>query len=314
MGTPAFACKPLVALHESRHELLAAVTGSDKRRGRGNKTCPTEVCDAAVEIGLPIIKAKSLKSDRLYDKLAALKPDLFVVVAFRILPERLFTLPTYGSINLHASLLPRYRGAAPINWALINGEKETGLTSFFLRKAVDQGDVILQERIAIHDDDNYDSLVARLSDLSGPFLLRTLDLIEQPGFKPLVQDDKAATPAPKLTPEGCLIDFGFPAEKVRNFVRGLSTRPGAMTTFRSLNVKILACRTAGSIGADNTRPGSILPDKKRLLIQCAQSAIEITSLVLQGRKEMDGRSFMNGFRPQPGELFGEVLQGAKEDA
>ena len=312
MGTPAFACKPLVALQESRHDLVAVVTGSDKRRGRGKDTCPTEVCDAAAEIGLPVIKAKSLKSDTLYDKLAAMKPDLFVVVAFRILPECLFSLPTHGSINLHASLLPKYRGAAPINWALINGAKETGLTSFFLNKQVDTGNVILQERIAINDDDNFDSLAVRLSDICGPFLLKTLDLIEQPGFKPQGQDEQAATPAPKLHAFGCTIDFGFPAENVRNFIRGLSTQPGATTTFRDKNVKILSGRVADSIGGLGTRPGSVLPDKKRLLIQCAGSAIEITSLILQGKKEMDGCSFINGFRPQPGELFGEVSPGEKE--
>jgi methionyl-tRNA formyltransferase len=218
----------------------------------------------------------------------------------------LFTLPKFGSINLHASLLPKYRGAAPINWALINGERETGLTSFFLKKSVDTGDMILQEKIAIDEADNYDSLAAKMAEQAGPFLLQTLDLIEQPDFKPQIQTDQLATPAPKLTPEGATIDFGFPAEKVKNFVRGLSSRPGACTTFRNMKVKILAGHVAGTNVTEDIRPGSVLPDKKRLLIQCAGSVIEITSLVPQGKNKMDGQSFINGFRPESGELFGEV--------
>jgi methionyl-tRNA formyltransferase len=312
MGTPAFACKPLTALHNSCHEVVAVVTGDDKRRGRSRPTDPTEVCVVAHELGLPVLKPKTLKSAKLYDQLADLESDLFVVVAFRILPERLFMLPKHGSINLHASLLPKYRGAAPINWALINGETETGLTSFFLKKSVDTGNVILQEKISIDETDNYDSLAARMSEIAGPFLLQTLDLIEQPNFEPQVQRDQLATPAPKLTPEGAMIDFGFPAEKVNNFVRGLSSRPGAYTTFRNMKVKLLAGRMVGTTVTENVRPGSVLPDKKRLLIQCAGSAFEITSLVPQGKREMDGRSFINGFRPEPGELFGEVTQGARD--
>lgn len=314
MGTPAFACKPLMALHNSsRHEVVAVVTGDDKRRGRGRATDHTEVCEVAHELGLPVLKPKTLKSSKLYDQMAELEPDLFVVVAFRILPERLFTLPKHGAINLHASLLPKYRGAAPINWALINGETETGLTSFFLKKSVDTGNMILQEKIAIDETDNYDSLAAKMSDIAGPFLLRTLDLIEQPDFEPQVQKDQLATPAPKLTPEGAMIDFGFPAEKVNNFVRGLSSRPGACTTFRDMKVKILAGQRVGTTVTENIRPGSVLADKKRLLIQCAGSVIEIRSLIPQGKKEMDGRSFINGFRPEPGELFGEVTSGARKD-
>ncbi len=312
MGTPVFACKPLRALQESSHELLAVVTGADKRRGRGRSLCPSEVCETAHELDLPVLKPRTLKSRKLYEQLAAMEPELFVVVAFRILPEKLFTLPKYGSINLHASLLPKYRGAAPINWALINGEKETGLTSFFLNRTVDTGDMILQEKITIDDEDNYDSLAGKMSEIAGPFLLKTLDLIAQPGFRPQAQPDELATPAPKLTPESVMIDFGLPAEQVRNFVRGLSSRPGAATTFRRKKIKILAASRADVEGSADIRPGSVLPDKKRLLVQCANSVIEVKSLVPEGKKEMDGASFLNGFKPQPGELFGEIITGAEK--
>jgi len=306
MGTPAFACKPLLALHESDHEVLAVVSGMPKRRGRRGSECPTDVCAAAYDLNLPVITPKTLKSKRLHKQLAEYEPDLFVVIAFRILPESLFTLPRLGSLNVHASLLPKYRGAAPINWALINGEKETGLTSFRLNTDVDTGKIIHQVKTNIDPEDNFDSLYAKLSDMSGKFLLETLDRLEQPGFVPQDQDDSMATPAPKLTPFDAFIDFGFPAERVKDFVRGMSTRPGARTTFRDRQIKIHRCNVAVDLNRDDLRPGSVIADRKRLLVQCANSAIEITELVPEGKKPMDGCSFKNGLRPEEGELFGEV--------
>ena len=312
MGTPAFACKPLATLQSSRHEVLAVVTGASKRRDRRGEDCPTDVCCLAYDLDLPTLTPKSLKSKQLHDKLAEFKPDLFVVVAFRILPESLFSLPRYGSINIHASLLPRYRGAAPINWALINGEKETGLTSFFLNKNVDTGNIILQTKTDIDPIENYDALYARLSDMSGPFLLDTLDRIERSGFQPMKQDPSLATPAPKLTPFDGLIDFGFPAERVKDFVRGLSSRPGAYSYFRGKKVKIYRCRPVTDTIDHNAGPGTVLADRKRLLIQCAESAVEIEELVPEGKKPMDGRSFINGMRPEAGERFGEVPKGGEK--
>ena len=304
MGTPGFACQPLEALHRSEHEVLAVVTGQAKRRGRRGQPCPTDVCCSAQDLGLPILTPKTLKSKKLHAELAALKPDLFVVVAFRILPESLFTLPKYGSINIHGSLLPKYRGAAPINWALINGEKTTGLTSFFLNQQVDTGNMILQESVAIEDDDNFDSLYARMSAVSGPFLLRTLDQIRDPNFRPMAQDDTQASPAPKLTPFDTWIDFGFPADKVRNFIRGLSTRPGARTTFRDKQIKILAAAPAGDTADDGLRPGSIIPDRRRLLVACARSVLELTELVPEGKRGMAAAEFLRGSPLRPGSRLG----------
>jgi len=312
MGTPEFACKPLLALHESRHEIAIVVTGLDKRRGRRGEPRATDVHCVAGELGLPVLTPKSLRSEQLYQELRACRPDLIAVVAFRILPERLFSLPEFGAVNIHASLLPKYRGAAPINWALINGERETGLTSFFLNAKIDTGNIILQERTAIGEDENCDSLRARLSEMSGPFLLRTIDLIEQEGFTPTLQDESRATPAPKIGPLDALIDFGLPAARVRDFVRGLSTRPGAYTWFRGKKVKILVCRKAETSVAAAGRPGSVIPAGGQLVIRCADSAVEVQSLIPEGKKAMDGRSFVNGFRPQAAELFGEPVQGIKE--
>ncbi|MEW6051496.1 MAG: methionyl-tRNA formyltransferase [Candidatus Zixiibacteriota bacterium] len=312
MGTPEFARGPLDHLAHSRHRILAVVTGPDKPAGRGRHLLTTPVKQHAQKLGLPVLTPASLKSDELYERLAELKADLFVVVAFRILPERLFTLPRLGSMNVHASLLPRYRGAAPINWALINGDTETGLTSFFLRKDVDTGDMILQEKVAINDDDIFDTLYTRLSSLAGPFLVRTLEMIESGNLQPIQQDDRQAGAAPKITPENSFIDFGFPARNVRNFVRGLSTRPGAATSCRGKRLKVLACNVADIATNSDTRPGTVLAERKRLLVQCSHSAVELTRVVPEGKGEMDGVSFINGFRLQPGEVLGEPVTQARE--
>lgn len=306
MGTPEFARTPLACLCASEHEILAVVTGQDKKSGRGRQLMATPCRREAEQRRLPVFTPASLDDDELYASLKALEPDLFVVTAFRILPEKLFNLPRLGSINIHASLLPRYRGAAPINWALINGEKETGLTSFFLKKRVDCGDIILQEKIAIAEDDNFDSLYGRLSEMAGPFLLKTLDIIESGQCRPLPQENVRASRAPKITPFDALLDFGFPADKVRNFVRGMATRPGAYTYFRGGKVKIFAVAVDDTPTDDKLRPGSVIQHRKKLLVQCDRSVIEILRLLPEGKKEMDGISFMNGFKPRAGEIFGET--------
>jgi methionyl-tRNA formyltransferase len=238
-------------------------------------------------------------------------PDLIVVIAFKILPPKLYKLPRQGSINIHASLLPKYRGAAPINWALINGEIETGLTAFFLEKKVDTGEVIHQKKVEILSTDNFDSLHDRLSEAAGPFLLEALELVESGSMELIKQDNSAATPAPRITPFDAMIDFGFPADKVRNFVRGLSTRPGAFTFFRRRKLKILACEVADGTGSG--APGSLQVTGKQLLVQCAGSRIEVTQLVPAGKKPMTGEAFINGFRPTDEERFGEAPSPVEEE-
>lgn len=312
MGTPEFARRPLAHLCDSRHEVIAVVTGPDKVAGRGHKLIQTPVRQEAERRNLPVLTPASLKSEALYESLSRIEPELFVVIAFRILPEKLFGLPKNGAINIHASLLPQYRGAAPINWAIINGETETGLTSFFLKREVDTGDMIAQEKTIITPDDNYDSLAGKLRELAGPFLVRTLDLIEQGDRKPIPQDDRRASLAPKLTPDNTMIDFGFPAPLVRNFVRGLSSKPAAYTTFRGAKMKVLACEVVDGTGESGRRPGSIISDKKRLLVQCRDSVVQLTRIVPSGKSEMDGTAFLNGVRLNPDELLGEIETGVKE--
>lgn len=305
MGTPEFARANLACLCESSHDVVAVVTGRDKPSGRGQRTVRTLVCCEAADRDIPILQPKSLKSAELHDQLRELRADLFVVAAFRILPESLFTLPTHGSINVHASLLPRYRGAAPIQWALINGETETGLTSFFLKQQVDTGDIITQQRVAIDIEDTYDTLYAKLCAQAGGFLLRTLDMIESGEREAVPQDDSLATPAPKIRPEDALIRFDRPADEVHNFIRGLSTKPGAFTTVRGQRIKFHASRPwEGAVEGSHT-PGAIVRSKKHLLVMCQDQPVEILRVVPQGKKEMDGVAFKNGFRPEPDERFGD---------
>jgi len=270
----------------------------------------------AAEKGLVTLKAENLKSTELYDKLRSIAPDLIVVIAFRILPPEMIAIPHLGAVNIHASLLPRYRGAAPINWALINGETETGLTAFYLKRKVDTGDIIHQENTKIKETENFDSLHDRLSEMAGPFLIRTLELIEN-GTTPSAQDNSAATPAPKISPFDALIDFGLPAKMVVNFVRGLSTRPGAYTFFRGKKLKVLSAAVSSAedlkTPSDLTlRPGTVTCANKEIRVRCADKEVALLEVVPEGKKPMDGRSFVNGFRPKSGEILGKITIGVKE--
>ncbi len=305
MGTPEFARRPLEYLYRNtNHDILAVVTGPDKPSGRGQKLSPTPVRVAASALDIPIFTPESLDEPDFLDRINYVGADIFVVVAFRILPDALFTIPPHGSINLHGSLLPRYRGAAPINWALINGETETGLTTFFLKKKVDTGDLIYQEKIAIGPEETFDELNTRMSKLAGPVLGKTLDLIESEQVRPIKQDGTQATPAPKLAPYDCIIDWGFPPINVINFVRGLSSTPGAFTLFRGKKLKILRARKFNEPLPDIYQPGQLVRDKSRLVIAVASGAVEITQVVPEGKSKISGIEFVRGYHPEERETLG----------
>jgi len=309
MGTPEFARRPLEYLYKNTsHEILAVVTGPDKRSGRGLKIIPTEVKEAAEKLDLRIFTPDSLKDPEFHAKMKQIGADIFVVVAFRILPESLYTIPPRGSINLHGSLLPKYRGAAPINWAIINGETETGLSTFFLKKSVDTGDLIYQEKVEIKPDETFDELYTRMSDLAGPALERTLDMIESGKLAPVSQDNSLATPAPKLSPFDCMIDWGFPPENLVNFVRGLSSTPGAFTTFRGKKVKILRAKKIERLDGQKGEPGRVVKDKNRFVVEVAGGAVEILELVPEGKSKMTGVEFVRGYRPDDNDIMGQNQQ------
>lgn len=304
MGTPEFARRSLVYLHEnSRHQILAVVTGPDKPAGRGRKLSPTAVKQTALELGLPVFTPLSLKDDSIIDEIGKIPADIYVVVAFRILPEKLYTIPPKGSINLHGSLLPKYRGAAPINWAIINGESETGLTTFMLRKKIDTGNIIFREKIDIGPEETFSELYDRMADRGGPVIEKTLDLIESGNFTLIEQDNRLATPAPKISAFDCLIDWGFPARNVVNFIRGMSAIPGAYTYFRGRKLKILRARESDHKLDTHSRPGKIIRDKNRLLVASAGSVVEITELVPEGKSKIDGNQFLRGYQPAENEIL-----------
>ncbi len=307
MGTPAFARRPLEYLvKNTRHEVLAVVTGPDKQAGRGRKLKPTAVKSAAIDFNLPIFTPDSLKDENFMNQMKRIDADVFVVVAFRILPENLFTLPKFGSINLHGSLLPKYRGAAPINWALINGETETGLTTFFLKKKVDTGNIIYQEKTNIDPAETFDDLYLRLSEMAGPVIEKTLDLIESGTVKETMQDNSLVTPAPKIKPEDCLINWKLPATKCVNFIRGMSSIPGAFTYFRAKKLKILQAKGLGENESTDYRPGQIIGDKKRLVVATSDGYIEILQLLPEGKSKITGGEFIRGYQPGDGEFLGEI--------
>jgi len=312
MGTPEIARRALEYLYNNTpHKIIAVVTGPDKPAGRGRKMHPTPVKKTAKQFGLPVFTPDSLEDDTFIKQMREIGADVFVVIAFRILPVKLFSIPPKGSINLHGSLLPKYRGAAPINWAIINGETETGLTTFFLQKKVDTGNIIYREKINIDPDDNFSSLYDKMADLSGPVIEKTLDLIESDQIELIKQDDSLATPAPKISPFDCLIDWGFPVKNVVNFIRGMSAVPGAFTYFRGKKVKVFRVKNSGMNLSEKLRPGQIIPDKHKLLIAVADGAVEVEELLPEGKSKMTGNQFLQGYKPADKEIFGEMPKGVK---
>lgn len=293
MGTPDFAIPSLKKLTASKHEILAVVTAPDKERGRGRKISFTPVKQFALDNKIPVLQPEKLKNNPGFvEELKSYNADLFVVVAFRILPPEIFNIPTNGSFNLHASFLPKFRGAAPIQWALINGETETGLTTFKLAEKVDTGNIYLQRRFEIYPEDNFELLHDRLSIEGATLVLDTVDLIEFGNFVLYEQDDLLATPAPKITKETAHIDWKKPASDVHNLVRGLSPVPGAYFVF---NDKIIKIYKTEVVENKNLKPGEFAHTKKELFVGCRENSLQILELQQEGKKRMGIEEFLRGF-------------------
>jgi len=292
MGSPDFAIPSLEKIFNSNHTIQAVVSNVDKRRGRGSELAPTIVKSKALELGLPVIEVEDLKSEEFEKTLKELNPDLFVVVAFRILPKNILEIPRIGSINLHASLLPKYRGAAPIHWAVIKGEVETGCTIFFLDEKVDTGNIILQKKIPIGDNDTTGDIYSKLMEEGSEQLLAAIDLIESDNYDLKKQEDSKATPAPKLFNENTRIDFTKTAGEVHNLIRGLNPFPVAWTTWNDKKVKIFSSKLGPEI---KVAPSKLLEKEGKLLAGCREGTIEITELQLPGKKRMSSAEFINGY-------------------
>jgi len=293
MGTPDFAIPSLRKLTESKHKVSAIVTAPDKERGRGRKLSYTPVKEFAIEKKIPLLQPEKLKNNQKFvEDLKSFNADLFVVVAFKILPPEVFEIPKYGSFNLHASYLPKYRGAAPIQWALIKGESKTGLTTFKLAEKVDTGNIYLQKEVEIFPEDNFGTLHYKLSELGADIVLDTVNLIESGSFELQKQSDSLATAAPKITKEICKIDWYKSADEIHNLIRGLAPYPAAFLIFKEKVIKIYEAEV---IRRDDLKPFEIVQSKTDLIIGCGKNAIRILQLQQEGRRSMTTKEFLRGF-------------------
>jgi len=309
MGTPEFAVETLRALVDNGYQVVAVVTQPDKPVGRhGSVLQPSAVKVYAQEHGLPVLQPEKMKDESFVATLRAYNANLQVVVAFRMLPEVVWGMPEYGTFNVHAALLPQYRGAAPINWAVINGETQTGVTTFFLDHDIDTGRIIDAMPFDIPDDADVEYVYDGLMRLGAKLCLRTLDKIIAADGHPEskeqcsminVQCSTDLKPAPKIFKETCKIEWGQSAKKVYDFVRGLSPSPGAWTILRDADGRdtvLKIFKTTKTTRSATVAPGRILVDKKRLLIACSDTFLQIDELQLSGKKRMDAQSFLNGMK------------------
>ena len=301
MGTAGFGIPALRRLLAGGHEIAAVVTAPDKPAGRGMLVRASEVKEFALGSGLSVLQPDGLRDPAFADALRALRAELFVVVAFRILPPSVFSIPPKGSINLHASLLPRYRGAAPINWALIRGETETGVTTFLLEEGVDTGMILVQERTPIGPEETAGEVHDRLAEIGAVAVAETVRLIGEGRAVPRRQDPSLATPAPKIFRDDCRIDWRAPAASVHNFIRGMSPRPGAF--FRRVDTTIKAYRSSLAPGRPGTEPGRVLSSERELVVACGEGAVKLTGLQQEGKSPMGAEEFLRGARIAPGESF-----------
>jgi len=303
MGTPEFAIPSLERLLASHHQILAVVTGPDKPVGRGLKLSPTPVKQVAQRHGIPVLTPEKLSDASFISELKTFPADLYVVVAFRILPVPVFTIPVHGTINLHASLLPKYRGAAPINWAIIHGETETGVTTFFIEQQVDTGNWILQRRVPIGPEETAGELHDRLSQIGADLLLETVDLIEA-GQAPRHPQQGEVSRAPKITPEICHIDWRRDCVAIYNLIRGLSPVPRAFCYYHNQQLKICRAQIQSRDVVDAGLPGQIIAiSKDRIDVATGKGVIGITELQPENRRRMTAAEYLRGHRISAGELL-----------
>jgi len=299
MGSPEFAIASLEKLTQSRHEIAGVVTVPDKPKGRGRKLSESPVKTFAREHDLKILTPESLKDEEFVQTLKELSPDLMVVVAFRILPEVVFIIPAKGTINLHASLLPKYRGAAPIKWAIMNGETKSGLTTFYIKKKVDTGNIIMQREVEIHPEENFGEVHDRMAKVGADVLSQTVDLIERGEVEATRQVDALATPAPKITPEHCRIDWSRKAVEIKNQIRGLAPSPGAFALFRGKILKVFKAQVVEDRSSSGDLGEVVETEKKESLrVRTGRGILSLLEVQPEGKRRMTVEEFVRGYRVQ----------------
>ena len=299
MGTAQFAIPCLNNIEKNNFNLLAVVTSPDKPAGRGLKISESPVKEYSKKNQLNLLQPVNLKDDEFINQIKSLKPDLIVVVAFRMLPEILWSIPTFGSINVHASLLPNYRGAAPINWAIINGEKQTGVTTFFINDRIDTGDIIGQSKIDINKDETAGELHNRLMKLGADLLIKSIDKIfsSKQNITTKQLEGKNLNTAPKLNKTNCNINWQDSCVNIHNKIRGLSPYPGARSILDNLNkkIKVIVYKSDYIKEVHNHNSGSIYIEKDKIKIAVADGYIYPLLIKFEGKKTMDTKSLINGF-------------------
>ncbi|MBI5237390.1 MAG: methionyl-tRNA formyltransferase [Deltaproteobacteria bacterium] len=305
MGTPEFALPSLDALIHAGFDVLAVVTQPDKPKGRGRAVEASPVKKRAVALGIPVHEPARVREPSFIDAIKALAPDFIVVVAYgKILPKALLALPKIGCVNAHASLLPKYRGASPINRAIINGDKETGVCAMLMDEGMDTGPVLLCEKTPIGDDETAEALSKRLSEIGASLIVQTLERMLEGRLRPRAQSGNDATYALPLKKEEGLIDWNKGAQEVKNLVRGLEPRPGAYTHWKGVLIKIHRAQVAENSGSDNGSPGAVVGAQGGFIrVKCGSGVLNILELQPESKRRMSASDFIKGYRLKDGDSF-----------
>ena len=312
MGTPEFAVPVLESLINSRHEVVAAVTQPDRPKGRGKNMQFSPVKECALAHNIPVMQPVNVSVPEVIDELRAYEPELIVVVAFgQFVTKKIREMPKYGCINVHASLLPKYRGAGPIQWAVINGEKESGVTTMYMCREIDKGDMLLKDTVTLDPKETGDSLHDKLSMMGGPLLLKTIDQLEDGSAVRIPQCEEESTYAPKLEKTMGNIDWTMDADRIERLVRGLNSWPGTFTKIHGKTVKIWDCDvvrqetlTENQVAA---KPGTVIvSEKDQLIVKAGNGALSLRMLQPEGKKNMTVDAYLRGYPIAQGELFTQV--------
>ena len=302
MGTPDFAVPPLRALIEAGYAPIGVVTAPDRKSGRGQSLRPSAVKQVAQSEGIPVLEPESLRDEAFVEELKGLEVDVIVVVAFRILPPEVYTVAKKGAFNLHASLLPAFRGAAPIQRALMSGVKKTGVTTFFLKPKVDTGDLILQEQIEVGPNETGGDLHDRLAELGAKAVVETVRRIEAGTADSTPQNDALASAAPKIFKDDMRVDWSLPSKQVHNHIRALSPYPAAWTTHEGESLKLFRSVVLNDALA-NAPPGAILQVADRIVVACGEGAVDLLELQRGGKRRMNAADFLNGYSLSIGDVL-----------
>ena len=302
MGNPYFAISPLKKIIESQHDLAAVISNPPKAMGRKKVLKHTDVGQFALDNNIKLIELDSFDNQEIYRQIVSLNLDLFIVVAYRILPTRYLEIPKLGAINIHASLLPKYRGAAPIQWALINGDSSTGVSIFQIEKRVDAGKIIFQEAIKIEKEDNLETLSTKLSKLGGTALIKSLELLNKDKTNLIIQDKSKFTLAPKINKEMLKINWSWEGEKINNWIRGLSPYPAMYTVYKEKKIKIFKVQLLKEIS--NPHPGKIESiSSKRLIVLSKNYQVSVLELQQEGKRRLKIEDFLKGSNFEKGQNF-----------